>query len=197
MIYGAAHQACLAAPRRRRLGYVPDGGALGSLERSPLIRGLFVGASAKLAPHSKVGFDAPILDQGDFASCGGHGTVQCLANAYGSAGRPLGFVASPGWFYRLARRISTPATSADGPPLTDSGIDPTALISAVNLGIVPLGTDGSCPTVDGRYSDVDSTNINVDVALDAEIIGRAKSDVMASDIAIASGTLDLAVGGIL
>lgn len=186
-MFGPAHAACLAATRKDRLGYNPDKSTGTRAHVGALLATLASLATATAA--DKTAFLAPQEDQGPFGSCGGHGTSQMLAMAYGSAGKPLGFTASPGYTYRGARRLSTPATSASGPALTDSGIDPETLIAFLQtFGCVPIGFDSACPTSDGRYSDVETSNVNTDIQLDAEVSGRTRLTLTAHDVDV-SGSI--------
>jgi hypothetical protein len=189
MFNAAAHAACTAATRRDRLGYIPDK----THDQRPHV--LSLGLTTTSAAASKVEWNGTSFNQGGFGSCGGHGTAKAQRQAYLSAGFPWPFAGdnqdfSPCWFYKLARRISMPATSASGPPLTDSGIDPTSLLSVTPLGLVPIGTDGQCPAPDGTYTDCYAATVNVDVQLDAEIEGRSNIDISAYNVDASSGDAD-------
>ncbi len=100
-------------------------------------------------------FRAPIYDQGQTGSCGGHGSAQLDAIAFGSAGIPLGWPPSPGHIYGNTRiqELTTPTQL-----LTDSGVSPTDIIIAQQLyGIRPMSTTPGLVnglTPDGRQSDV-------------------------------------------
>jgi hypothetical protein len=191
-MFGRAHAACLAASRVSRFGYTPDK----TFDQRPHF-------STRMSPDvaffssslpSKTAYSGTPFNQSNVGSCGGHGTAKALRQAYLSAGYAWPFPGSedfsPKWFYGLGRRLSTPATSASGPPLTDSGIDPTTLLQVIpQFGVVPIGTDAQCPAPDGSYSDCYSTNCNDDVQLDAEIKGRLELDFTAYNID-ASGTAD-------
>jgi hypothetical protein len=189
-MFGPAHAACLAAARRDRLGYIPDK----TWDARPHISTLNLTTTA--APASKVQWNGRTFNQGGFGSCGGHGTAKAERQAYLSAGYTWPFEGdnqdfSPCWFYKLARRISTPATSANGPPLTDSGIDPLALDAVVpQFGAVVIGTDGQCPAPDGTYTDCYAATVNVDAQLDAEIEGRCALDFTTYNIDASSGNAD-------
>lgn len=199
-MFGVAYEACQRATRKGRLGYTPDTtiGSRAHIKQLIARMGLrrFPGeeSAAPAAAASKVSWNGRTFDQDGEGSCGGHGTAKALRQAYLSAGFAWPWEAaedfSPCWFYKLSRRLSTPATSPSGPPLTDSGIDPTTLLSVVpTFGVVPIGTDAQCPAPDGAYSDCYADNVNVDVQLDAEIEGRQSLDFTAYDVD-ASGTAD-------
>jgi hypothetical protein len=188
-MFGPAHAACVAAPLK--YGYIPDK----FWGHRPDVSTLALTTSS--ASASKVQWNGRGFNQSQVGSCGGHGTAKALRQAYLSAGFawpfPIGAGQdfSPKWFYALARRLSTPATSAGGPPLTDSGIDPTTLLAVVpQFGAVPIGTDAQCPAPDGSYSDCYSTNCNQDVQLDAEIEGRSTLDFTAYNVDASSGDAD-------
>lgn len=88
-------------------------------------------------------------------NCGGHGSAQLDAIAFGAAGMSLGWVPSPGHIYGNTRIEELTSASQ---LLTDSGIAPADLITAQQLyGIRPMSTtpglvNGLSP--DGRQSDV-------------------------------------------
>ena len=189
MFNAQVHAACLAAPVKARCGYVPDKtfGARADVRSLSLV--------ATDAPASKVQYDGNPFNQNRCASCGGHGTAKAKRQAYLSAGYAWPFAGqfqdfSPKWYYALARRLSTPATSASGPPLTDSGIDPSTLIAVESFGDVAIGTDAQCPAPDGSYSDCYPANVNDDVQLDAEIEGRVQVDFTAYDVDVSSANAD-------
>jgi hypothetical protein len=177
--------------RKQGLGYVPD------LAWSARANIQELSLTTTSAPASKVAFEGTCFDQGREGACGGAGTAKIVRVAHASLGITLGFADySPKWFYALARRISTPATSATGPALTDSGINPAALLTVIpKFGAVPIGTDSQCPTPDGRYFDIWGSessapaNVNNDVQFDAEVTGRQLLDMTAYNIDV-SGTAD-------
>jgi hypothetical protein len=195
-MFGPAHAACSQASRRARLGYVPDA----SPGKRPDARDLMLandwsgGVHVALTPLDLFPYFGDFFDQGGEGACGGAGTAKAAKVAHRGS-LPSGMAdCSPGYFYRIARRYSTPATSADGPPLTDSGVDPESLIRVMDWGLVPIGTGGQCPTPDGRYFDLWSDtegpggNVNADVTLGAETAGLVSVDVSAHDVDVSAGT---------
>jgi hypothetical protein len=111
--------------------------------------------------------ECPRMDQGQFGSCTGHGTAQGLAVSCAVAGIKLGFVPSPRGVYANARcmELSDPSQ-----PLTDSGSEPADVMTVLQtLGVRAI----QAPTDDGRYSDVDDTNVNAKptlLELEAEVV---------------------------
>lgn len=107
--------------------------------------------------HASVeAFAPPVMDQGPDGSCVGHATACACTTAPAAAGHPLGFVCSPGNNYKLARCV----TRAGGAtPLTDDGAMPAdAMIGVSRWGVEPI----AAPTSDGRYSDCEPANVNVE-----------------------------------
>ena len=113
------------------------------------------GAQAIPGGGSLATFRAPIFDQGQTGSCGGHGSAQLTYTAFGAAGMVLPFIPSPNFIYANTRieELAGPSLA-----LQDTGIAPTDLITALQLyGIRSmLTTPGlvSGKTPDGRQSDV-------------------------------------------
>lgn len=136
---------------RYGLGYTPDSTKHRRLSRSSRY---LLGSSPSAIPTtgSLESFEAPIMDQGQSGSCTGHGTSQACVIAAAANGRSLPFVPSPRILYAIVRELEL-VTSSDA--LTDIGAMPSDLITVVNRwGVAPIGFDSSCPTPDGRYSDI-------------------------------------------
>jgi hypothetical protein len=198
LMFGPAHAACLGSKNKARFGYNPDQ-RIGVRKHVGELLSSTGRLGASLVAVDKRSTNGTVLNQGQTGSCGGHGTVKVIRTAIldGGGSLPAGVDDfSPGYVYRAARRVSTPATFPDVTPLTDSGIDPEALDTCIPLvGFVPIGTDSQCPTPDGRYSDVwgpnDGSappNVNTDLQLDAEVAGRVNLNVTPYDIDISQGT---------
>jgi hypothetical protein len=146
MIYRtAAHEAIANAFKGHFHGYIPDD-ASGRYQKPA---SLLLKASGAVAQASLVGCEAPILNQGQTGSCGGHGTTQAAYTALNAAGFSPLTVPSPRILYALAR-IMQRTNASQG--LADSGVMPSDLLTVLRqYGIKPMA-----PTVtpDGRYSDV-------------------------------------------
>jgi hypothetical protein len=156
----AAHEAIARAHAATGIkwGHIPDADHLRT-QKSSTLRFF---ASPTVPDFASVSdFEADVMDQGNDASCGGHGTAQCIASSAGAAGIAMP-VPSPWYLYALAR-IMGRGTAVEA--LTDSGIQPSWLLQALPAyGVMPFFG----PSPDGRYSDVwsaadtgDSTKSNV------------------------------------
>jgi hypothetical protein len=118
-------------------------------------------------------FNAPIMDQGQTGSCTGHGTAQAVYTAWGSLGIPRPFVPSPAGVYTPTRCLDRAAATPAGTPLpalTDAGGMPAdVMLALAKYGVRPI----QAPTLDGRYSDVDGTNLTYEPNLaDLELSGQ-------------------------
>lgn len=156
--------------RRFGRGYRPDPKHFRTQRSS---RALHTGAIALPEAFSAEHHEAPILDQNACGSCGGHGTAQALVVSHSYAGRPLGFVPSPGDIYRVTRAIErardTPSAMAL-PALEDVGVYPSDVMHALERwGVRPM----RAPSPLGFATDVDQLNVNNEVDLaDLEESGK-------------------------
>jgi hypothetical protein len=172
---------------KRTLDYRPDTDAKRAQTKS--FRHLLRAAlptmllAAALPPSTSLRkWECERMDQGPFGSCTGHGTAQGLAVSCGAAGTPLGFVASPYGIYTNARCMEAAGSAA---PLTDSGAMPADVMTGLaQLGVMPI----HAPTSDGRYSDVDSDDIDAKptlAQLEAEaqhlVVGEYRIDETSPD----------------
>jgi hypothetical protein len=170
----------------RNFGYRPDHPRVRAARVSVAALLPHFGAGAPPVSASLAAFRAPIFDQGPTGSCGGHGSAQLTATAMGSAGTPLAFVPSPAHIYANTRceELIFPDQ-----PLTDSGIMPSDLISALekygvrDRALTPGLAAGLTP--DGRFSDVWAENVNVKETFEQEEQGV--SSIIAGEYAIPLG----------
>jgi hypothetical protein len=138
----AAHEAIAKAFTGRFFGHIPDADAHRT-QKSAALR-----VSAPTTEADLTGFEAPLEDQGQTGSCGGHGTSQAVFTSMNAAGVPNLFVPSPDLIYKLARIVRR-SNASEG--LSDSGVMPSDLLTVLRqYGIKPI----NAPTPDGRYSDV-------------------------------------------
>jgi hypothetical protein len=125
--------------------------------------------SLPLRTSNRVWTYKPLLDQGSGAvgtgSCGGGGTANLLFIAANAAGTPLPWCPSPADIYRCTREIERALMVPAGEPLpalTDSGVYPTDVFTALNTyGIRPM--QGPSPL--GLNYDIDSSNVNYEEGL--------------------------------
>lgn len=151
-------------------GYRPDPLRFRTQKSSRLL----LGVEPELpAAFSTEHLEAPILDQNECGSCGGHGTAQALYVASQYVHAPLGFVPSPDDIYKTARaldRARETATERELPPLDDVGSFPSDIMHALSRwGVRPM----RAPSPRGYDTDVDPSNVNDEPALaDLEATGR-------------------------
>jgi hypothetical protein len=136
-----------------------------ALKTEALCKAKFGGKLVSLANGQSVSLAssrAPIENQGPTDSCPGHGTSQLEYTVNKANGTPLAFVPSPGHIYKMTRRLEDLAgvpAGQEAPVLTDGGAIPSYLPQV-------LGRYGKraiqAPTSDGRYSDVEPSNVNVE-----------------------------------
>lgn len=134
-------------------------------------------------------YEAPIMDQGQFGSCTGHGTSQLIYTAMNAAGDPLPWVPSQSDPY-AGGRARARAAAADPtkplPKLTDDGAMPADVMAWIsNWGI----RKSKGPTADGRNSDCDSSNVNAEPTLEQleedvlfVVVGEYRIDETADDV---------------
>ena len=135
-------------------------------------RKLFSSHLAALAsPPTNVSVEAfapPVMDQGPDGSCVGHASACACTIAPAAAGKPLAFVCSPGNNYKIARCVTRDGGSES---LTDDGAMPSdAMIGISTWGVEPI----AAPTSDGRYSDCEPANVNIEPNL-VELEADAKT----------------------
>jgi hypothetical protein len=139
-----------AQPKTFGLGWVKDA----SHKRTQKSSYELLGTSPVVpAASSLEQYEAACLDQGRSGSCGGHGTAQAIFVSCAAARKPLLWTPSPRGVYAITRQIARiqglPA-NAPLPVLTDSGVMPADIMTAVTWGIHKM----AAPTPDGRNSDV-------------------------------------------
>ena len=173
---------------RRGLGYtrcLPADKPQGNFALYLQNRDIRIGAASNGSSVSLAGSRAPIEDQGPTDSCPGHGTSQLCYTAAKAAGSPLAWTPSPGGIYTQTRCLQRVATSPAGaalPALVDGGAMPPYIAQAVNLfGLRPI----QAPTPDGRYSDVDPTNVNVEPMV---------HDLESAGLCLVSGEYEIPIG---
>jgi hypothetical protein len=101
-------------------------------------------------------FQPPVMDQGPCGSCEGHSSAAATYTSFAKAGEKLPWVPSPGDIYKLARCVDRfdPNTA-----LTDGGTETNSVLRAIaEFGIRPMGP----LTSDGRYSDCEPSNVNLE-----------------------------------
>lgn len=146
------------------LGYRPDKASRRRLQKNSRA---MLGDTPPFPSRATLGaYEAPVYDQGPTGSCTGHGTAQLVYTAMGAANKTLPWVISPGGIYTPVRAIERALSSPGGPlpPLTDSGAMPSDLVVALSrYGVRALpdkDVRDEMPDLDGRFSDVTSTNVN-------------------------------------
>lgn len=131
------------------------------------VRALLASMRAQALPEatSLRKFAAPVLDQGPTSACIGHGSAQGICIGINSiaaqSGNGLGlpWTPSPRHIYYGARCASDVRPDASM-TLQDGGAYPANGMWAVQrYGIRPI----EAPSPDGRYSDVDPSNVNEDL----------------------------------
>jgi hypothetical protein len=152
----AAHEAIAKAFNGAFFGYIPDA----DHKRRQKDSTLKFGASPTAPPQfSLASSRAPILDQGPTSSCVGHGSAQVIYTSMKATGTPLPFVPSPRELYALVRILERSDSSQK---LTDSGAMPSdMLIAPRQYGVRSI----QAPTSDGRFSDVEPSNVNDEPSL--------------------------------
>lgn len=103
----------------------------------------------------------PVFDQGPLGACVGAALACAIATALTVEGTPLPWVPSPGVIYTGARVIDRPPPIGDAPPtpLQDEGSAPNEAERWVGeWGVKAI----QAPTPDGRFFDMDPTNVNVE-----------------------------------
>lgn len=126
-------------------------------------------------------FQCSVFDQGSgnhgTGSCEGHAPAMAIYTANASAGQRMSFVPSPWaiWTYARAkeRALSTPITQRL-PILTDTGVQTVDAIAGVaEFGVIPMGSVQPMAP-DGRNSDVDASNVTVELDIGALVVGSQK-----------------------
>ena len=106
-------------------------------------------------------FEEPILDQGGYPSCGGHGTSQGIYQALAMQASPPKLV-SPNYIYKTPRVVmrTEALVAGNGLPLlsTIQGIIPSSIMTALQInGIIPMG-----PFTENRISDCGAGDIDTE-----------------------------------
>jgi hypothetical protein len=184
----------LRTPNVERMGYLHEGRLSGGAflirpEVSELLQRL--GASASTADNMTglKPFFGNFFDQGLFGSCTSQSTSKAIRASLVAKGIALPAGCddfSQRMIYTPTRQIERGAASGSGAlsPLGDSGCMPDDCITCVSdLGVV--GMPSGHMTSDGRYNDIDSSNINEEVSLEDEettelAVGAYDVDINAS-----------------
>ena len=143
---------------KRGFGHIPDRPSLRTQQPAlshPLISARYAALKTAASALSLRAFEAPIYDQGQSGSCGGHGSAQLTFTALNAAGMPPPWAPSPKRIYQNTRAVRRAADSGSAttlPPLTDSGVMPADLATALARYGISQKSPATSP--DGRNSDV-------------------------------------------